>query len=504
MATEDQLPLTLPDTQNADILTPQSQEQEPRSQGSQKIWGMLYPSSDRLQRVEMTMNEYTLGRAAHCNICLTEQHLDSKKWWGVISKLHFRITRVIVSPGTNDMVVYLEDTSHNGTFVNKLLVGKGKRIILEHGDVIGLAQAEKKVYTFMSISGSENSILPPELKCKYAVSRTLGSGVCGEVKMIYTKVGCKKFALKTIAKNNFHGCDGGNPFNDPGKILNEVHILKALRHPCIIRMEEILDTPSSVYIVLELMEGGELFDRIRKERSGLSERIAKVIFYQVVLAVHYLHQRGITHRDLKPENILLATNAEITLVKVTDFGLSKLVDTQTMMRTFCGTPLYVAPEVLLTHGKGSYTNQVDVWSLGVILYCCLSGLVPFISNAKDISLQHQIVQGIYSFPRERFKKVSLRAIDLIQRMLTVDPSKRITIQDVVRHPWLLDREVRSIVSELMNEDDEYNENLVPFSVPSTSGVASAVVHASRLKATAGLRRQRIEPPTAALKRARVE
>lgn len=153
-------------------------------------------------------------------------------------------------------------------------------------------------------------------------------------------------------------------------------------------MEEILDTPSSVYIVLELMEGGELFDRIRQTPYGLSEKNAKLIFYQVVLAVHYLHERGIAHRDLKvfavkeqllnlkfhspslffyiprlffpqPENILLASDAEVTLVKVSDFGLSKLVDTQTLMRTFCGTPMYVAPEVLLTHGKGSYTNQVN-------------------------------------------------------------------------------------------------------------------------------------------------
>lgn len=140
---------------------------------------------------------------------------------------------------------------------------------------------------------------------------------------------------------------------------------------------EILDTPSSVYIVLELMEGGELFDRIRKKEVGLTEKMTKIIFYQVVLAVHYLHKRNIVHRDLKvifsylvsvfstleysipqPENILLATNDEVTLVKVSDFGLSKFVDTQTMMRTFCGTPMYVAPEVLLTHGRGSYTNQV--------------------------------------------------------------------------------------------------------------------------------------------------
>ncbi|XP_020708987.2 serine/threonine-protein kinase Chk2 [Athalia rosae] len=490
MATDEQV-LSLPDTQNADILTQtQSQSQSQETHSQNRIWGKLYPNCNGFNKVELVQNEYTFGRSERCDIVPTKDLTDRRL--SVISKQHFRIIKEVLSNNLDEFVIYLEDTSHNGTFLNRVYIGQGKRVVLENNDTISLAKSDFSVYTFISTRAAEGSGLPMELKCKYAVSRTLGSGVCGEVKMLFTKMGCKKFALKTIAKSKFLTPEKGQAFNDPGKILNEVHILKALRHPCIIRMEEILDTPSCVYIVLELMEGGELFDRIQKYH-GLPENIAKLIFYQVVLAVHYLHERGIAHRDLKPENILLASQAQMTLVKVSDFGLSKLVDTQTMMRTFCGTPMYVAPEVLLTHGKGCYTNQVDVWSLGVILYCCLSGLVPFSVNNKEIPLQHQIIQGRYYFPTAKFGSVSHRAIDLIRRMMTVDPKKRITISKVLLHNWLLDREMRSIVGKLMSDETNCDENAMPLTLPSTSS-----------SNTMACNRKQMYPPTSAFKRARVE
>lgn len=118
--------------------------------------------------------------------------------------------------------------------------------------------------------------------------------------------------------------------------------------------------------------------------------------------------------NLQPENILLACDKEVTLVKVSDFGLSKFVDAETMMKTFCGTMMYVAPEILLTHGRGAYTNKVDVWSLGVILYTCLSALTPFNNNNPRISLYEQITQGLYNFPQSRFENVDDKAKDLVR------------------------------------------------------------------------------------------
>ncbi|XP_061929105.1 ovarian-specific serine/threonine-protein kinase Lok-like isoform X2 [Apis cerana] len=450
---DEQIVLTLPPTQDAESIC-FTQSQELLQEKPIIVWGRLCPSKLPFRTMEMTKDVYTLGRSQNCDICITNNELKPK-WLSVMSKIHFKITREFIDDNTNDAIVYLEDLSQNGTFVNGKKVGRGNKVILESNDKIALAQP--------IVIAFESNNLPPELKNKYTVSRKLGSGACGEVKMIFNKVGCKKFALKTIMK--LGGTTNGQKYllNDPEKIMNEVKILKALKHPCIIRMEEIVDTPKAVYIVLELMEGGELFERI-KSRGKLSEKHAKLIFYQVVLAVSYLHDCGITHRDLKPENILLASNSDITLAKVSDFGLSKLVDAQTMMKTFCGTPMYVAPEILSTIGRGSYTNQVDVWSLGVILYACLSGSVPFNCQDKNISLQDQIKKGQYSFPSSKFGHITSKAIDLIKRMMTVNPKKRITIKQVLLHPWLQDRELRENIDMILSKEND--ENIPPESISS--------------------------------------
>lgn len=452
---DEHIVLTLPDTQNLDSVY-LTQSQELTQEKIMTVWGRLCPIKLPFKTMEMIKDVYTLGRSESCDICVTSNELKPK-WLSVMSKIHFKITREFVR-NTNDAIVYLEDLSQNGTFVNKKKVGRGNKIILESNDVISLAQPIVTVYIFMSTTASESKNLPPELKNKYAVSCKLGSGACGEVKMVFNKIGCQKFAMKTVMK--IGGITNGqkHPLNDPEKIMNEVKILKALKHPCVIRMEEIVDTPKAVYIVLELMEGGELFERI-KSRGRLLEKHAKVIFYQVILAVSYLHDCGITHRDLKPENILLASSSDITLAKVSDFGLSKLVDAQTMMKTFCGTPMYVAPEILSTIGRGSYTNQVDVWSLGVILYACLSGSVPFNCQDKNMSLQDQITSGYYSFPSSKFGPITSKATDLIKRMMTVNPKKRITIKQVLLHPWLQDRELRETVDILLSKEND--ENVAP-------------------------------------------
>ncbi|KAI4487422.1 hypothetical protein M0804_005571 [Polistes exclamans] len=462
MLSQDSISLSLPDTQNVDALTlTQSQDLPVSQQKAVTIWGRLCPNKLFFKPLEMTKDEYTLGRAESCDICVNSLEIRAK-WVSVISKVHFRIIRERIGGNDNDSVVYLEDLSHNGTFVNKERVGNRKRVVLESNDVISLAQPHFAVYIFMSTTAFEGNDLPMELKSKYAVSRKLGSGAGGEVKMVFTKNGCKRFAMKTIVKATSTSNGYRHPLNDPEKVMNEVRILKSLRHPCVISLEEIVDTPSTVYIVLELMEGGELFQRITS-RGRLTENHAKLIFYQVVLAVNYLHDSGITHRDLKPENILLASNADVTLAKVSDFGLSKLVDAQTMMKTFCGTPMYVAPEILSTSGRDSYTNKVDIWSLGVILYACLSGSVPFNVTCKEVSLQDQIKRGLYGFPSSKFGQVSDKAIDLIKRMMTVDPKRRITIKQVLLHPWLQDRYIRNTVHSLFNYGNE--ENCPPINLP---------------------------------------
>ncbi|XP_020296847.1 ovarian-specific serine/threonine-protein kinase Lok-like [Pseudomyrmex gracilis] len=453
----------LPDTQNIDLLT-QSQDTT-STQLTLKTWGQLHPLRSSLKGLDMMRdgknNGYTLGRSEHCDIHICTDHVNLK-WLNVISKVHFSIYRDKIN-NTNETVVYLEDKSQNGTFVNKVKVGRGNRVIIENKAEIALAKETFSVYIFINTLLDDSLELPLKLKQKYTLGRKLGSGAYGEVRMIFTKDGSKQFAIKIIQKPTI--ISTGNPFHCPEKIWNEGEILKQLRHPCIIHMEDIYDSPTTLYIILELMMGGELYERI-KNKGKLSEPCAKLIFYQVVLAVYYLHKNGITHRDLKPENILLKSNSDKTLVKVSDFGMSKLVSAQSAMKTFCGTLMYVAPEILKTFGRETYTNQVDVWSLGVILYICLSGICPFNPNREDVTLEVQIMQGLYKLPDSHFGNITSTAKELIKRMLTVDPKKRITVKQILLHPWLKDAHMREEVQILIkgNKCMENDENTPPFNI----------------------------------------
>lgn len=458
---ENNMPLSLPDTQNADSeCFTQSQDTLIPSDSHPRVWGRLCPHDSNLQTVELTKDEYTFGRLQSCDISVKGKMPTRREQ--VISKTHFRIYREksVTTNGLEDDVVYLKDESQNGTFVNNILIGKGNSVILVNNDLIAVAKNHFNVFVYMSTSGYDDSFLPDQLRSKYAVSRTIGAGACGEVKLCFSKSGLagKKYAMKMISKSRISVTGHKNPLNDEKHIMNEVKICKDLKHPCIIKVEEFFESPTMVYIILELMEGGELFERIKKY-NGLSEKTTKFMFYQVALAVNYLHENGITHRDLKPENILLASDDDETIVKVSDFGLSKLVDSQNMMKTFCGTPMYVAPEILLTGGRGSYTSQVDVWSLGVILYCCLSGLTPFKIHDKTTTLYDQIIKGLYTFNVSKFFDISYNAKDLIRKMMTVDPLKRITIKKVLGHPWFNDKEMLNKINNLLGFRG--SENVLP-------------------------------------------
>lgn len=430
----------MPDTQNAreEIF---SQEYE-----NPNVWGRLYATKEKFPSLDLCDNEYTIGRAEECNITIT--YLEVKEdVLLAISKRHCKIIKATPE-------VYLEDYSSNGTYVNSEKIGKGRRRILKNNDQISLVLPKFKVYVYVDAS-DDNENFPEEVRSKYIITRELGAGACGKVYLVFEKKSCDRYAMKVVQKKHFDSAEGRNTSN-PDKTMNEVNILTALKHPCIIRVEHIVDTPDAVYIVLELMEGGELFDRIQY-RKQLKESEAKLIFYQIVQAVKYLHDNKITHRDLKPENILLSSERQETLIKVSDFGLSKFVNSQSIMKTFCGTPLYVAPEVLETKGMGSYTAQVDIWSLGIILFICLSGYPPFSAEYQSLPLHEQIMRGAYSFPRRYWQGVSHDAIDLIRKMLTVDPKNRVTVDEILCHKWLQDEWLEKTFQELIREEQMANQ-----------------------------------------------
>lgn len=275
----------------------------------------------------------------------------------------------------------------------------------------------------------KESELPKQIADKYHLGKKLGSGACGTVFLVNNIRTCEQFALKHIKKNQLMDCKSD-------KTLNEASIMKSLTHPCIVRMYDIFNTPDSVYFTLELMKGGELLSRIQKN-SYLPEPLSKFYFYQMVNAIKYLHDKKITHRDLKPDNILLSTTDEYTLLKISDFGLSKLVRNNSVLKTLCGTPLYVAPEVLLTDGKGEYTEKVDIWSLGVVLFTCLSGTLPFADEYGSAATE-QIKIGRFHFRSTNWKKTTSTAKMLIRELLTTDVKRRPSIDQLMQHRWLKD------------------------------------------------------------------
>lgn len=340
----------------------------------------------------------------------------------------------------------MQDLSRNGTFVNGELIGQNNERLLLNDDCISLFCKDYKAFVYKDLSPNDSHGLPVAIKCNYHIGKKLGSGACGVVKMIYDRKTCVPYAMKHVNKM-IQSNQTARTGNNEEKVMNEVNIMKSLSHPCVIKMHDIVDDPNSVFMILELMKGGDLLTRIVKN-SYLPEQTSKLIFLQICYAVKYLHDNNITHRDLKPDNILLESDDNETLVKVSDFGLSKFVANNTVMKTLCGTPLYVAPEVLLTGGRGAYTKKVDIWSAGVVLYTCLSGSVPF-SDEFGTPAVEQIKMGKFSFRGNKWRNVSGFAKALILEMLTFDPSQRPSIDDVLKHKWLKDNEVINRAEQIM-------------------------------------------------------
>uniref|UniRef100_A0AAQ5YLR4 Protein kinase domain-containing protein n=1 Tax=Amphiprion ocellaris TaxID=80972 RepID=A0AAQ5YLR4_AMPOC len=205
-----------------------------------------------------------------------------------------------------------------------------------------------------------------------------------------------------------------------------------------IQLKEIFETDTDIALVLELVTGGELFDRI-VERGYYSERDAAHVIKQILEAVAYLHENGVVHRDLKPENLLYADLSLDAPLKIADFGLSKIIDDQVTMKTVCGTPGYCAPEILRGN---AYGPEVDMWSVGVILYILLCGFEPFFDPRGDQYMYSRILNCDYEFVSPWWDEVSLNAKDLVSKLIVLDPHKRLSVREALQHPWVLGKAAR--------------------------------------------------------------
>ncbi|XP_074466318.1 serine/threonine-protein kinase DCLK1-like isoform X3 [Sebastes fasciatus] len=268
--------------------------------------------------------------------------------------------------------------------------------------------------------------VPSYISDRYKVGRMLGDGNFAVVRECVEHTTGREYALKIINKGKCRGKEH--------MIQNEVAILRRVKHPNIVLLIEEVDTYSELYLVMELVKGGDLFDAITSA-NRYTERDASGMLYNLANAIKYLHSLNIVHRDIKPENLLVYEHGDGSKsLKLGDFGLATVVDGP--LHTVCGTPTYVAPEIIAETGYGL---KVDIWAAGVITYILLCGFPPFRGSSDDQEvLFDQILMGQLEFPLPYWDNVSETAKELIRSMLEVEVDQRYTALQVLEHPWVTD------------------------------------------------------------------
>uniref|UniRef100_A0A803V421 non-specific serine/threonine protein kinase n=1 Tax=Ficedula albicollis TaxID=59894 RepID=A0A803V421_FICAL len=296
---------------------------------------------------------------------------------------------------------------------------------------------------------------------KYKVGKVIGDGNFAVVKECVERSTGKEFALKIIDKAK---CCGKEHL-----IENEVSILRRVKHPNIIMLVEEMDTPTELYLVMELVKGGDLFDAITSS-TKYTERDGSAMVYNLASALKYLHGLNIVHRDIKPENLLVCEYSDGTKsLKLGDFGLATVVEGP--LYTVCGTPTYVAPEIIAETGYGL---KVDIWAAGVITYILLCGFPPFRSeNNLQEDLFDQILVGKLEFPSPYWDNITDSAKELISLMLHVNAEARYTAAQILSHPWVSDdaSQENNMQAEVTGKLKQHFNNTLPKQNNTSAGVS---------------------------------
>ena len=313
-----------------------------------------------------------------------------------------------------------------------------------------------------------------EFKLRYDLKGVLGQGSYSVVRKAIDKDSKQPVAVKVIDRRKLTK-------EDEVALRIEVEILGKLRHPNIIKLFGWYVEGRSYCVIFELMNGGELFDRIVK-KEFYSEADAQKVVFTLASVVQYIHSNNIAHRDLKPENILLTDESDSAIIKIADFGFARPVTSG--LTTACGTPGYVAPEII---GGKPYGKAVDVWSLGVIIYILLCGYPPFY-NTNQAQLFKTIRAGKFVFDSPYWDPISGDAKDLISGCLTVDHEKRLKIDQVLEHPWVVNRVENKDITNVLGELKKFNARR------KLRAAIKAAIAANRLIDIADTIRQQLQEP----------
>ena len=302
----------------------------------------------------------------------------------------------------------------------------------------------------------KNKIYPQTNLNFYMIGRNIGQGGFGKVKLGLNILTGRVVAIKSVNKKSEKGVNDKLYME---KILYEIKLMKKLNHQNITKILETFEDDQFFFIIMEYINGGNLFSYVKK-RKRINEKLAKSIFKQIILGIKHLQSRLIVHRDIKLENILIDKDNNI---KLCDFGIGIILDSKDqILRNHCGTPMYIAPEILLSNREVGYKGfPVDIWSAGITLYIMLTGRVPFNADDEyknDFNLeikkdkyQNLIYEIIHKPPKEA-TNISIEAKDLLDRLLTKDPNKRITCDEILDHPWLAD--IKGKKKHLFSKEEE--------------------------------------------------
>lgn len=306
----------------------------------------------------------------------------------------------------------------------------------------------------------------PELKTKFCISkeniynlytfiRLIGEGYFSKVKLAYKNIEgeSKKYAVKMIYKKRVD-------LSLREEFLNELSILSTIDHPNVVKFFETYEDDHNYYLVMEYLEGGNIFERKENKSDGVNEAYISKIAHKIISAINYCHTIGVVHRDIKPENILFAYKNPDSEVKIIDFGLSKKFNSasEDFMKSFIGTPFFVAPEVI----SMKYDFNCDLWSIGATMYMLFTGNPPFNSQNKN-EILHSIQNNKPDFSQIIWKKVSSEAKDFVKKLLVKNPKKRMNSIQALNHKFLQD--VNNLIHKREFLDEEILTNLKNFENP---------------------------------------